>query len=738
MRTLRAFLAAFLMLAVWTGPAGAEETDIYKVLPVEDEFADQSIMLLKHLSRQTQERNWQREVEVARIRDEHDWNAYKERLLRDYRTVLGLPFPERTPLNAEIFRSIDRGGYRIENVIYESTPGILVTANLYVPQQGNPPYPAILFPCGHWHEGKAAGEYHSAALGLVQKGFVVLLFDPVGQGERCDYFKEDGSLVTEQPVIEHTLLANPLFLMGKHLMAVRMWDAVRGIDYLVSRPEVDSTRIGCTGNSGGGTETVHLVPLDERIKAAVPDGTVDSPELGLGGLGIGDGEQNRPRMVPYAITMADLMMLAWPRPYRLIIESREGVRRGTLASFTQARFLYRTLGHAERMSLVETEWPHGFFKFSREKMYQWFDLWFYGRQDGWEEPELKLEKQQDLWCTATGNIVRERGKSVQQWTAGQARRILPRPEAPSDDVQFEAFRAKLSAEIRELLDNPAREDLPVVKPLGSKSEVGLTVEKLALYSESDVYLPCLYFKPSGKTVTPAVILADPRGKTADGGKLAQGLAALGYGVLAVDLRGYGETRVTASNSERDGVGGLMAQTLGVQASIAYDGLKLGRSIFAMRVFDLGACLDYLYSRPDVDRDRGVALIGRSSCGPQALYAAALDSRVKGVLADSSLVSFSELTRPGLYTWHFIDFLPRVLASHDLFHVAGSLAPRAFTSLDPLDKNGRLVDTKQALEQYDFASKCYRNRKAAGKFQVRAYTSAEDRLKLTVQWVESVL
>ena len=135
-----------LLLALYS-PAGSAEAgdDPLKVLPVEGDFADQSIMLSKHLSRQTQERNWQREVEVARIRNEEDWEAYKARLLRDYKKILGLPFPERTPLEAEVVRVLDRAAYRIENLIYRSVPELDVSANLYVPQQGEPPFPGILF-----------------------------------------------------------------------------------------------------------------------------------------------------------------------------------------------------------------------------------------------------------------------------------------------------------------------------------------------------------------------------------------------------------------------------------------------------------------------------------------------------------------------------------------------------------------------------------------------------------------
>ena len=732
---MRSFFCLFALLLAFNlqGRIASAADDPYKVLPVEDEFSDQSIMLFKHLQRIPQERSWQRDVEVARIRNENDWNAYKEKLLRDYKVSLGLPFPDKTPLDAERVKVLDRGDYRIENIVLQSMPDVYVTANLYVPQKGKGPFPGIIFPCGHWHVGKAAEEYHSAALGLVQKGFVVLLFDPAGQGERCQFFKEDKTLLTQEPVIEHTLMANPLFLLGKHLMAVRIWDAMRGIDYLLSREEVDPERIGCTGNSGGGTVTLHLTPLEPRIKVAVPDGTVNTPELELGTEGISDGEQNIVNQVPYGITHADLMMLAWPRPYRLMIESRGGVRRGTRQSFVQARFLYETLGHPERMSLVETEWPHGLFKFSREKMYYWFGKWFYNREDGFEEPALKLESEQDLWCSKDGQIILDKGKSIQQWTAEQAEKIIPRPPVPKNEKEFTVFREELLRGIKEVLNNPENDSLPLAKAMGTVEIEGIEVEKIALYSEKDIYLPCLFFKPKSKWKIPTVVVVDAKGKTADSGALAKRLVSAGYGVFAVDLRGYGETRVT-KNSDRDDTGGLMAQTLGIEASLAYDGLKLGRSIFAMRVYDLQKTLKYVLSRDDIDRTKGVALIGKSTCGPIALYAAALEKEVKGVLVDSSLAGFREIVKPELYTYNFIDFLPRALRYHDFPQVAAGAAPGDVLILNSLDARGVLKDSSLVRQDYSFTQGSFNALKAKKNFQVLSYSTGQERDKYYMEWV----
>ncbi|HUU27569.1 MAG TPA: alpha/beta fold hydrolase [archaeon] len=735
MKKIFSLLCFCLIVSSVHGFPDETSQDSYKVLPLEGEFADQSIMLFKHLSRQGEKRAWQREVELGRIRNLEDWSRYKQKLLDNYRLSLGLPFPEKNALNVEKVRVLDRGAYRIENLIYQSLPDIYVTANLYVPQKGEPPYPGILFPCGHSANGKAYELYHSAALGLVAKGYVVLVYDPPGQGERYQYLKDDGTPYLGSTT-EHSLLANPLFLMGKHLMAVRMWEGMRGIDYLLSLPEVDPERIGCTGNSGGGTVTLHLAPLEPRIKVAVPAGTVNSPDMELGTGGIGDGEQNLPRLVPCGITHADLMMLAYPRPYRLIKESRGGVFQGTRASFVQAAFLYETLGHGERMSYVETEWPHGYFKAMREPMYQWFGKWFYGREDDHQEPELSLEEEKDLMCSKSGQILNERGLAIWQWAARELEKSFPRRPVPRTAKDWQAFKEPLLKETRELLNNPDKNFTPLVKTLDTLEEDQAVIEKLVLYTEDDIYLPCLYFKPKRGDKIPTAILVDSQGKTADQGTLARKLAEQGYGVFAVDLRGMGETRIT-KQSERDNLGGFEAQTLGQEASAAYDGLKLGRSVFAMRVYDLLKVVDYLCSRNEVEQGSGVALIGKSSCGPLALYAAALDERIKGVILDSSLVSFSELVNSRYYTYNFMDFLPGVLRCHDLPQVAGSLAPRTLWIMNSLDAQKNHKEKSLVEQTYNWSQGCYRTLKAEKSFQVRTYSTLDQQLNAYLDWIGSL-
>jgi hypothetical protein len=176
--------------------------------------------------------------------------------------------PPRTPLNAKVVGTLIRSDYVIEKVIFESRPQYYVTANLYRPKTITSRRPAVIESCGHYAEGKASPDYQSACVGLAKKGIVAMIFDPMGQGERLMYRDAQG----ERPAggtAEHAVAGKACLLVGRTLAHFRIWDAMRALDYLESRPDVDKTRLGMLGHSGGGMMTLLTAPLDLRIRAAM-------------------------------------------------------------------------------------------------------------------------------------------------------------------------------------------------------------------------------------------------------------------------------------------------------------------------------------------------------------------------------------------------------------------------------------------------------------------------------------
>ncbi len=190
--------------------------------------------------------------------------ARQKRLRERYREMLG-ELPEKTPLNAMVTGTVEGDGYRIEKVIYESRPRHRVTANLYVPTTGDRPWPGVLVACGHSENAKAWDKYQAVSALMAKNGLVALCYDPICQGERHQLLEAPRHGTTT-----HTLLNVGSLFVGRSVVGYEAWDGVRSIDYLLSRPEVDGGKpVGMTGTSGGGTQTVFLMALDDRI--GLPD-----------------------------------------------------------------------------------------------------------------------------------------------------------------------------------------------------------------------------------------------------------------------------------------------------------------------------------------------------------------------------------------------------------------------------------------------------------------------------------
>jgi cephalosporin-C deacetylase-like acetyl esterase len=209
-----------------------------------------------------------RRATVATLKMPDDVQKRQKELRAKFVAALG-GFPEKTPLNARVVGTDQRDGYRLERVVYESRPDHHVTANLYLPD-GKGPFPAVLMPIGHSAEGKADGSVQRGAILLARNGLAALAYDPIGQGERRQLLDDHGRPAIPSSTSEHTMAGVGALLVGRNTASYRVWDGIRSLDYLTSRPDIDAPRLGCTGCSGGGTLTAYLMALDDRVAVAAP------------------------------------------------------------------------------------------------------------------------------------------------------------------------------------------------------------------------------------------------------------------------------------------------------------------------------------------------------------------------------------------------------------------------------------------------------------------------------------
>ena len=227
------------------------------------------------------------------------------------------PFPEKTPLNAKVTGVVKKDGFRIEKVIYESMPNVYVTACLFIPDGKAKNRPAIIQVSGHGFPAFRSPGTQKQLYNLVKRGFIVFAIDPFGQGERLQYWDDvkKVSMMGTSPTSEHSYFGNQMFISGISPIRYFIWDGIRGVDYLLTRKEVDPERIGIFGCSGGGTQTTFIAALDERIKAAVPGCYITGFRRLLESIGPQDAEQNLYHGVLNGITHADLLEVRAPNHY---------------------------------------------------------------------------------------------------------------------------------------------------------------------------------------------------------------------------------------------------------------------------------------------------------------------------------------------------------------------------------------------------------------------------------------
>src|SRR5262249_22216257 len=291
--------------------------------------------------------------------------------------------PERTPLNARTVGVLDRGDYRIEKIIFESRPRLYVTANLYLPTRGSGPHPAILYPLGHELGAKAHSAWQYTLANLAKRGFVCLTWDPIGQGERVQFYDEDWhDSKLQASTSEHNVMGLQSMLVGSHMAQYTIWDGIRALDYLLSRPEVDPKRVGCTGNSGGGTHTSYISGLDDRIQVAAPSCYITSWHRMLQSIGPQDAEQVFPFFLRDGLDYPDYIYAFGGKPFMMVTAIRDFFPiSGARATFSEARQVLDKLGMAGNIDMFSHDDGHGYSQPRREAAYRWFTRWLQGKEN---------------------------------------------------------------------------------------------------------------------------------------------------------------------------------------------------------------------------------------------------------------------------------------------------------------------------------------------------------------------
>jgi dienelactone hydrolase len=608
----------------------------------------------------------------GRIINRDDAEAYVKEVREKIRQCFG-QLPGKTPLNARITRTTDRDTYTIENVIFESRPGYPVTANLYIPKGKHYPLPAVVGVCGHNANGKAGNQ--SFAQGLARLGYVALVYDPIGQGERVQYLTKDLKSRIGFGVLEHLYAGNQLFLTGESLSAWSAWDGIRAVDYLLTRKEVDPRHIGVTGVSGGGTQTTWICSADPRITMAAPSCFVTTFRRNLENEEVADTEQCPTGALARGLDHSDFIAAMAPKPVIILTQENDFFDvRGAEESYQRLKPLYRLLNAGDNIRLSVGPGGHSYPKKSREDMYALFNM-ASGLSGVSSEPQLITERDETLWCTPNGQVGESGPRTVFSFSRefseilGKQRKTLAGSDLKKAVAEaLKLRRAEGVPDFRILrVGQSRRYPKPFAVSYAVETEPGIHA---IVYRLNDTVL---YSRPP-RGINRALLYISHQ--SADDELRSEPLLAEliksepDSAIFTCDVRGIGESK---PNSTRK----TFTEPYGTDYFYAIHSIMLDSPYPGQKTFDILRVIEWLVSCGH----REIHLAAKGWGTIPATFAALLSDPVVRVTFKNAITSYSDIAESEEYNWPLSSFVPGVLKTFDLPDCYNALSSKGLRQID---------------------------------------------------------
>jgi cephalosporin-C deacetylase-like acetyl esterase len=630
----------------------------------------------------------------VRRQTEGGWEEHHRALRQSLIESIG-GLPEKTPLNARVTGVIERPGFRVEKILFESRPGFFVTASLYLPDRArfSGLRPGVLIPSGHAKPAKAHDEYQSMGALLALNGFVGFVFDPLDQGERMQYRKDDGSMPYYGTHM-HMQEGIVAMLLGEGLIQYFAWDGIRALDYLASRPEVDTNRLGISGNSGGGTQTSYIFALDDRLKAAAPSCW---PHLANRQLkdSMGDMEQMNYGMLAMGLEHPSFFLMRAPAPVKILGATHDFFQIDAVwEGFRFIKRHYTDLGYSERADILENNTGHNYDQTQREAAVRWFDQWLNKNVSEIWEPELNLFSEEELRVTDTGQVMDLPGaRSIFDLFNEKLELVRPGREktwkAASERDRRNIVRK--SVQVRRI------DEIPVSSIIdkGESRRSGYIARKRLLETEEGICLPVIDTVPElPSSELPLLIVSSKgAGESLMEGGLGDTWAKSGRRVIAVDVRGVGETQQKSQTTQGSFFGTDQEDFAG-----AY---LLGESYLGMRVEDILRTIRYVENSTGVSKGE-IKLYAEGDIGVAALHAAFLEpEHVKQARIRGSLKSWESILENQRSYHQLANSVQGALLHYDLPHLETALGERLEVMM-PVDSLGfeNIIEGAEPPPGYD--------------------------------------
>jgi cephalosporin-C deacetylase-like acetyl esterase len=581
-------------------------------------------------------------------------------------------WPEKTPLKARITGTLNRDGYRIEKLVYESRPNFRVTANLYIPN-GRGPFPAILGTVGHSETSKADPSYQHFWVSMARRGVMVLTYDPPAQGERLvSPSSTPNAVAAGWGTAEHTAEGSQCLLTGTAFAAYEIWDGIRAVDYLLTRKDVDGRKLGVAGHSGGGTQAAFLMALDQRLSVGVVNCYMTTWERMWKNPGPQDAEQNFPGFLAAGWDYGDLLIASAPRPVLVSAAVRDFFPiLGARAVAEEQRRIYRVAGRPDAAGYFEVNDAHSWSQPQRETAYRWFERFFGLPATSGAEKAVTPEPPNVLAVTPTGQL----GDSFGSETV----RSLNRRRAEEESSRRRALRIHLAEDLRATIAqrvglNPPQRT-PLLRSVATVQGKDWHGEKVIFESEPGVDLPGLLLLPGRGNPHGVTILVHELGKKA---ALAQGLNLIrsGRAALCLDVRGTGQLSPSQMTK-----GGATADY-----QLAWRVLMLGRTMVGMQALDMIQAVAAVKRHPGLE-NLPVELHAVGRTGVAAMLAGALSPRFASVQVEGSIGSWLEFAMAQRHADLFSLVVPGVLQDFDVPDLLRVYRPGVLSVMRPIHPDG---------------------------------------------------
>jgi len=686
-------------------------------------YSDASNSLYHHLSSQMFQHLNERTAKIEKLTTKNDWLKRQKKVRKTLLEIVG-PFPEKTPLNARVVDLVKKKGYFYEKIIFESQPRFYVTACLFIPDGLKAKTPAIIYCSGHTENGFRSLTYQHVILNLVKKGFIVFAFDPVGQGERLQYFDEEfGESHVGGATKEHSYPGAQCFLIGGSQARYMIWDGIRAVDYLLTRKEVDPDRIGITGRSGGGTQSSYIAAFEKRIFAAAPECYITSFKRLVESIGPQDAEQNFYHGIVSGIDHADLLEVRAPKPALMITTTRDFFSiQGARETAVEIKSVYKIFKKDTNFLMAEDDDGHASTRKNREAMYAFFQkhLQLPGNSD---DEQVEYLSKEELKITKTGQVITSLG--------GETVYSLNKNEAITKINAIKKCRLKTKNHLKKL-QSAALELSGYVKPgkvkdavfTGRHNREGYSIEEYFIQGEGDYVIPFLMMIPDKQT-TEAIIYLHPDSKSADAGsgEEMEWFVKNGYIVIAPDLVGVGEMGPGAFRG--DAYNFKMGKA---SFNIWFASIQVGRSLVGIHAGDVSRLINYLQSRDDlkIKEISGMAL--KEMC-PALLHVAVFDERISKVALLDPLISYNSIVMNRFYKPSFIlSSVAGALTAYDLPDLCAALTPRKLLMVNVVDQNGKLAGKDLLEKELLFTKSVYSKKNVSDNLEIcnwEAYQSIDE-------------